>query len=292
MPRDISAKSPTNNTETKYKAPDLGDLLRQIILITIWVFSLPVKMVKGIDKNYLNPLAIIIAGAMISVSIVKAGGIPTSKTAATTVTGGATAPTQPNAAQPPSAAAAKDVPPLSGKDHIRGSKTAQILLIEYSDLECPFCKRFHPTAQQVVDQYKGKVAWVYRHFPLDPIHSKADKEAEASECAAELGGEDAFWKYVDKVYEVTPSNNGLDPAELPKIASSVGLDSNKFKTCLDSGKYAAKVEEQYQGGIKAGVTGTPGNILLNTKNGKTKLIPGAVPYDTIKSSIDSLLSES
>lgn len=181
---------------------------------------------------------------------------------------------------------------LKESDHVRGDRSARILLIEYSDLECPFCKRFHPTAQQVVDEYKGKVAWVYRHFPLDQIHAKADKEAEAVECANDLAGNDGFWKLVDKIYEVTPSNNGLDLDDLPKLAGEVGLDQNKFKSCLDSGKYAAHVEEDYQGGIKAGITGTPGNILLDTKTGNTKLIPGAQPFDQIKQAIDTMLAES
>ena len=159
-------------------------------------------------------------------------------------------------------------------------------------MECPFCKRFHPTAQQLVDEYNGQVAWVYRHFPLDQIHSKADKEAEAIECANELAGSDGFWKMTDKIFEVTPSNNGLNLDDLPKLAGEVGLNQSAFKECLDSGKYADHIENDYQGGIKAGITGTPGNILLDTKTGKTKLIPGALPFENFKTEIDSMLSES
>lgn len=202
----------------------------------------------------------------------------------------ATIPASPT--QAPTFGSADKVEKLLDSDHLRGNRNAQILLIEYSDLECPFCKQFHKTAQQIVDSYKGQVAWVYRHFPLDQIHSKADKEAEAVECAAELLGNDGFWKLTDKIFEVTPSNNGLDLATLPDLAAQVGLDKNKFKTCLDSGKMAKKVEEDYQSGIKAGITGTPGNILLDTKTGKTQLIPGAVPFDQIKQVIDGLLKES
>lgn len=187
---------------------------------------------------------------------------------------------------------AENVDPLQDNDHVRGDRKARILLIEYADLECPFCKRFHPTAQQAVDDYKGQVAWVYRHFPIDSLHSKADKEAEAIECAGELGGEDAFWKMTDKIFEVTPSNDGLNLDDLPNLASQVGLNSGKFKACLDSGKYAQRVEDDYQGGIKAGVTGTPGNILLDTKTGKNKVVPGAVPFDQLKQAIDNLLKES
>lgn len=192
---------------------------------------------------------------------------------------------------PANLGSADNVEKLKDEDHARGDRKARILLIEYSDLECPFCKSFHPTAQQAVNDYKGQVAWVYRHFPLDQIHSKADKEAEAVECAGEQGGEDAFWKMVDKIFEVTPSNNGLDLGKLPDLAQEIGLNSQALQKCIDSGKYTQHVEDDYQSGVKAGVNGTPGNILLDTKSGKTKVLPGAVPFSDVKSAIDSLLGE-
>lgn len=237
-----------------------------------------------------TPVAILIGSVIISLAILINGGVIKFK--GVTSQGSASAPVAqaPTAPQvPPSEPTAGPVEPLKDEDHVRGNRNARILLFEYSDLECPFCKRFHPTAKQVVDEYKGQVAWVYRHFPLDQIHSKADKEAEATECAKDQGGEDGFWKMTDKIFEVTPSNNGLDPETLPKLASDLGLNQATFKTCLDSGKYAAHVEEDYQGGIKAGITGTPGNILLDTKTNKTKLIPGALPFDQFKIAIDDLL---
>lgn len=236
--------------------------------------------------------AILIGAVIISISILMHGGIIKVGGAGTA---GSIAPSQPTAQAPtapnqaPPEPQAGPVEPLKVEDHVRGVRSARILLFEYSDLECPFCKRFHPTAKQIVDEYKGQVAWVYRHFPLDQIHSKADKEAEAIECAKDQGGEDAFWKMTDKIFEVTPSNNGLNLDDLPKLAGDVGLNSSTLKTCLDSGKYAAYVEEDYQGGIKAGITGTPGNILLDTKTNKIKLIPGAVPFDQFKVAIDDLL---
>jgi len=183
---------------------------------------------------------------------------------------------------------AKKIPAITDSDHIRGSRDAEVFLIEYSDLECPFCKRFHPTAQQVVDEYQGKVAWVYRHFPLDQLHPKADKEAEAVECANELAGSDGFWKLTDKIYEVTPSNNGLNLDDLPKLAGQVGLNQSSFKTCLDSGKYKDHVEEDYQGGLTSGITGTPGNLILN-KKGEAWLIPGALPFESVKATIEEAL---
>ena len=290
MPEHTAARSESKN-EPKYQPPDLGDLLRQLILIVIWVFALPAKLLKSMDKSYLNPLAIIIAGGLIAASILKTGGTGIALKTTSTTTGGAAAPTTATVSPRP-APTAKDVPPLVATDHLRGNKNAQVLAIEYSDLECPFCKQFHPTMKKALDEYNGKVAWVFRHFPLDPIHPKARKEAEAAECAAELAGEDGFWKFVDKVYEVTPSNNNLDPAELPKIATQVGIDGTKLKSCLDSGKWAKKVDEQEQGGVKAGITGTPGTILLNPKTGKSALVPGALPYESLKSQIDTILGGS
>lgn len=243
------------------------------------------------------PGAILAGSLIISFSILLSGGVirikglDVQKTSTTTQTGQASTAPNPNLA-PPTEPTAGPVEPLKAEDHVRGDRKARILLIEYSDLECPFCKRFHPTAKQVVDEYKGEVAWVYRHFPLDQIHSKADKEAEAMECAGELGGNDGFWKLTDKLFEVTPSNNNLDLTTLPSLAEQVGLNRSAFQSCLDNGKYAAHVEEDYQGGIKAGITGTPGNILLDTKTGKTKLIPGAVPYEQIKTAVEELLKDS
>ena len=86
-------------------------------------------------------------------------------------------------------------------DHIIGDKNAKVVIVEYSDTECPFCKVFHETLHQVVSEYDGKdVAWVFRHWPIPQLHPKAPKEAEALECAAELGGNDMFWKYTHKLF--------------------------------------------------------------------------------------------
>lgn len=241
-----------------------------------------------------TPIAILIGSLIISIAILINGGIIRFK--GKTVAGTApTSGTTQAAAVPqalPTEPVIGPVEPLRAEDHVRGDRNARILLFEYSDLECPFCKRFHPIAQQIVDTYKGQVAWVYRHFPLDQIHRKADKEAESLECANELGGEDGFWKLTDKIFEVTPSNDGLNLEDLPKLAGEVGLNQSAFKTCLDSSKYADHVEADYQGGIKAGITGTPGNILLDTKTKKTKLIPGALPFEQFKQTIDNMLKES
>lgn len=234
------------------------------------------------------PIAILIGAIIISISIlmhggiIKLGGIQT---------GGNAAPNQPTVQAPkaPTEPQAGPVDPLKAEDHVRGDRNARVLLIEYSDLECPFCKRFHPTAKQILDTYKGQVAWVYRHFPLS-FHANAQKEAEAIECANEQGGNDAFWKYTDAIFERTTSNGtGFALDNLVPLARELGLNEAQFKNCLDNGKYTAHVKADEDGGTKAGVTGTPGNILLDIKTKKTKLIPGALPFDQFKTAIDDLL---
>ncbi|KKQ35618.1 MAG: Periplasmic thiol:disulfide interchange protein DsbA [Candidatus Nomurabacteria bacterium GW2011_GWB1_37_5] len=178
---------------------------------------------------------------------------------------------------------------VSNIDHVRGDlKTAKVVIVEYSDFECPFCQRFHSTMNQVMKEYSGKVAWVYRHFPLE-FHTKSPKESEASECAASLGGNDAFWKFADRIFEISPTNNGLDPAELPKIAEFVGLDVQAFKKCLESGQFAERVASDLKEGAAAGVQGTPHSIIM-TANGKKKIpLSGAQPIESVKQVIDSLL---
>jgi protein-disulfide isomerase len=180
-------------------------------------------------------------------------------------------------------------PEVASADHIRGDKNARIALVEYSDYECPYCKTFHLTAKKVLNDYAGNVMWIYRHYPLS-FHANAQKEAEAAECANELGGNDAFWKYSDALYERTTSNGtGFALDKLGPLAKELGLDQTKFQACLDSGKYAQNVKDQMTQGAKEGVTGTPGNLLLDTKTGKVQEIPGAVPFDQIKPLIDGML---
>ncbi len=181
---------------------------------------------------------------------------------------------------------AKNIAPISDDDHIKGSKDAKIILIEYSDLECPYCSTFHLTAEQAKEEYGDDIAWVYRQYPLDAIHSNARPAAIASECAAEIGGNDSFWDFLSIGFEDPETN--LTNTGLKSVAASIGLDADKFAECIDSGSQDEKVENQYQGGLAAGVNGTPGNFIINDK-GEAWIIPGAVPLETLKQAIDLAL---
>lgn len=180
--------------------------------------------------------------------------------------------------------------PVTEADHILGNPNADIIIVEYSDTECPFCKQFHKTMQTIMAEYgkDGKVAWVYRHFPIAQLHPKAAKEAEATECAALLGGKSAFWDYINRLYEITPSNDGLDPAKLVDIAVELKLDKQAFVSCLESGKYTEKIKKDYEEAVTAGARGTPHSIIL-TKNGDKLPLEGAQPLPAVKSIIEGLL---
>lgn len=179
-------------------------------------------------------------------------------------------------------------PQVTDEDNIRGNKNAPVVLIEYSDFECPFCKRFHPTMQKLIKEYGDKVAWVYRHYPLS-FHANAQKEAEATECANELGGAIKFWEYTDKLFDRTLSGGtGFPLEQLVPLATELGLNTDAFKTCLDTGRFATKVKEEMSNGTKIGVTGTPGTVVLRSGK-KPTLIPGALPYDQIKQIVDNAL---
>ena len=181
---------------------------------------------------------------------------------------------------------------IDGTDHILGSANARVIVVEYSDTECPFCKNFHTTMNTIMQQYgkEGQVAWVYRHYPIAELHSKSFHEAVATECAANLGGNSKFWEYINKVYEITPSNNNLDPKELTNIATAVGLSSEKFNTCLASNEFDARINADIKNAGDIGVSGTPYSVLVDTKTKEYYPVYGAYPYDQIKQIIDMILT--
>lgn len=182
------------------------------------------------------------------------------------------------------------IKPVTDKDHIRGNKDAKLSLVEYSDLECPFCKSFHSTMQEVLKTYGDKVRWVYRHFPLS-FHANAQKEAEASECVAQLGGNGKFWKYADTIFARTTSNGtGFALDKLGPLAQEVGVSQAEFQKCLDSGKYTKLVQEQITDGTTGGVTGTPSTFIIDAK-GNSQIIVGAQPIEALKTAIDQALAK-
>ncbi|MEK7175787.1 MAG: thioredoxin domain-containing protein [Patescibacteria group bacterium] len=223
------------------------------------------------ENKFLIPLAIVVAGGLVAGAIYfgSTGSPQAAKRQLTTGTN-------------------IDIPAVTEKDHIRGSRDTKLVIVEYSDTECPYCKTFHNTMKEILRSYGADVAWVYRQFPIPQLHARASKEAVATECAAELGGDIAFWSYLDKIFEITESNDSLDPAELPKIAATVGLDVNAFNACLSSGRYTEFITKSIAEAIKAGALGTPYSIVI-AKDGTKTVINGAEPLSSLKVKLDTLL---
>lgn len=228
------------------------------------------------NQNIAIPVAIVVAGAIIAGALFFAGR--------------SAAPNGPNPNNQNQTV--ESVPDVSAEDHILGNPDAPIVIVEYSDIECPFCKQFHITMQQIMEEYgkDGQVAWVYRHFPLAQLHPNAPRLAEASECVAELAGEDAFWNFLDEVFAVAPGNNSFPLNRLTETAAKVGTDSAAFDSCLASGRHQATIEGEFNEAIASGGQGTPHNILI-VSNGEKIPVAGAQPYATMKSVIETILSE-
>ena len=196
--------------------------------------------------------------------VIKGGSATTVVATNTDGTGGT--PTTPPTPPPTNYAPVK---PVGSNDHIKGGKNAKVTLIEYSDFECPFCKRFSPSLEQALKDFPNDVRLTYRHFPLRSLHPNAQKAAEASECAAKLGGNDKFWAMHDKLI----GDTAMSTDNMKRFAKEIGLDQGKFNTCLDKGETADRVNSDFNEGSTFGVEGTPATFI----NGK--LASGAIPYD-------------
>lgn len=224
-------------------------------------------------STFAIPAAIVIAALLI------AGAIYLNGTRNTEVPTGATAQN------------AVDIEPITADDHIRGNPNASIVMVEYSDYDCPFCKAFHDTMKRIMSEYgrDGDVAWVYRHFPLPSLHPNAIDIAEASECVAELAGNDAFWTFSDLVFDERAQNAQTDITLLPDYAEAAGADRNAFELCYNSNKYNEQILADIEAGQRAGARGTPYTVLV--VGDQTGVISGAQQYETVRQIVESLLQQ-
>jgi protein-disulfide isomerase len=228
-------------------------------------------------------LVICTVGFFILLTVVLKGGIKISGSTPTPVIPDSSGDGQPSAVAPsvPDETVGEVAPVDANKDHIRGNKNAKVTLVEYSDFQCPYCQKFHPTMQQALTEYGDKVRWVYRHYPLS-FHPSAVPAANAAECASEQG---KFWEYADKLFE---NQALLSDTYYGQLATELKLNKAKFDSCYSTKKFQAEVNADQASGNTAGVSGTPATIVIGV-NGSKKLISGAYPYDTVKAAIDAAL---
>lgn len=183
-----------------------------------------------------------------------------------------------------------DIAQITKDTYVRGDvSSAQILWVEYSDLECPFCKRLHDSGaiKNLETKYGSKLAFAFKHYPL-PFHPTALPAAQNAECVGEIGGSTKFYAFVEGVFvKGTPTQSVID-----SVLKEIGVDAKKVQTCVDSGKYKDKINaSQSEGSSKFGVNGTPGNVLINTKTGKYEVVSGAQPEANFDAAIARLLAE-
>lgn len=210
----------------------------------------------------LIPISIVVAGAIVAGAVVFTGGNGSENTRSA------------GPGEPYAQAERGAVSPAGEDDHIYGEKDAAVSLIEYSDFECPFCRRVHPTLKEIVDESDGEVNWVYRHLPLASIHTSAVAGAVASECMARLGGNDAFWMFADSVFE---NQRAIGQDLFEQIAQDAGVGVGEFRACFEN------TDEDILSGIQddldeargAGGRGTPYTI-VKAANGTEFPVPGAV----------------
>lgn len=224
-------------------------------------------------KFELSPsVAILIAGVVIAAAIVFTNN---SKQPAAQANAGGAAPT----------VSAGDIRPPSSNDHIIGSPTAPIVLVEYSDFQCPFCQMIYPTLKKIVSESNGQIAWVYREFPLSSIHPQAMPAANAAECIASQLGSAGFWRYADAVFS---NQQQLSPAYSRQLAQQFGADMTKYDQCIASSQFQQVIDKDTAEAEAVGGNGTPFTVVINTKTGKAAPVSGALPYAQIMSVIKSL----
>lgn len=177
------------------------------------------------------------------------------------------------------------------KEHVLGNPDALVTMIEYSDFECPFCKRFHGTPQKVQEKFGDKVNLVYRSMPLSFHGHAAVLEARAGECAARLGGNEVFWKYSNDLFKYSQSNGkGLGEGEtIYTLAAKYDLNKEKFKACLKDPAIEQRIKQNLETAGGLGITGTPTTIVRNNKTGATEVVVGARSVEHLTAAVNKVL---
>lgn len=173
--------------------------------------------------------------------------------------------------------------------YIQGKEDARYLLIEYSDLLCPFCKRHYndQTLEKIVAKYPNDVALVFKNMPLVQLHPTAPLGAQAVECAGKLWGSDAFYEYMAKAFQ----ENSFDETNIVSLAKEIGLNTNKFEDCVKNGEFTSKIDGNNQeAGSLFWIGGTPGNVILDRETGKYIVVSWAYPFEKFDTELQNLMN--
>jgi protein-disulfide isomerase len=231
------------------------------------------------SKDFLIPLSIVIAGLFVGAGLYFGGGSTSQEIAQQVV------PVPGGVAAAEAVGTTDKVSPVDENDHIKGSLSAQIKVIEYSDFDCPFCSRFHDVMNSVVAS-DDDVAWIYRQFPLEQLHPNAPAVAIASECVTKFAGNEGFWAFSDAYFKARGEGDKTAHAELiPNLVAQVGVDSGQFTECFEGGEFDSEVEDDLNNAVETGGRGTPWSIIVGP-TGKTYPVNGALPQAAVEQLIE------
>ncbi len=225
------------------------------------------------------PIAIVVGFAMIAIAVFFTGGKSASN----------------NAVMPKDGSSSKTTTstprPVDGSDYIRGNPNAPILIIEYADYDCPFCKQYHETLRMIMDEYgvTGRVAWVYRQYPIGQLHPNSPNVSEAALCVGSLGGTETFWKFTDMIFENREIDEPTNPVKLPDYAAELGISKDEYFACIDSNRTDEALKKSVEDAFNIGARGTPYTVI--TVGNEQAVVNGAQSYDVVKSIIDNLIRQ-
>jgi protein-disulfide isomerase len=182
--------------------------------------------------------------------------------------------------------------PISTSDHMMGNPTAPVVVVEYSDIDCEYCKHFQEAMTQIMTDYgaAGNVAWVYRHFPLIETHPDAAAHAEAAECVASLGTDQMFFSFIDALQQAAPGSSQFNPQNYTSIVTGLGISPAEFQSCMDGTKFEKRVADDFDNAIAIGANGTPYSFIL-IKGHEPIPVSGALPYTALKKVIETSLEK-
>ncbi|MBU0732292.1 thioredoxin domain-containing protein [Patescibacteria group bacterium] len=181
---------------------------------------------------------------------------------------------------PAEAGLSADAITITEADYIYGNPDASVTFVEFSDFQCPFCSKFHPTMKTFAEANQDNIRWIFKHFPLKS-HPQAQPAAVAVECA---GAQGKFFEYNAGLFE---NQSSLSEEFYTQLAGDLGLNTVEFDICLSAGEHDNKISADYNMALEAGVTGTPNTIVFN-KDGEVQMISGAVDEAYLQSVLDDL----
>ncbi len=237
------------------------------------------KMKKDFLSTFSIPIAIVIAGVLVASSVILTQN---SRQPAGVGQAGNDDPAE-------KSADLSVVRPIGTKEFVYGNRDAEIKVVEYADFNCSFCNLFHQTMKDIVADFetKGGVTWVVRWWPI--LGQTSPLLAEAAECVGEIGGEEAYWDYTDKIYEAIHDQRNFSEEKIEELAIEVGANASDLQACLESGRHQGKINLDAEEAQLSGGRGTPHSVIINEETGERRAVPGAQPYEEVARLINGLL---